>query len=207
MRQPRGAIPRYAPSFISHYLLWVNSTTNSTFGSVEKGLSYLVPAQIKLDQLRILQTFANVELPPPTDLNKGEMTTSADGAKSVSCRAGIKESSGLEFQADGPLSFYFFFTGDPKVQRYPVSAVQGIFDNGGLRHTILPYAQRIQQYMREVQKSWETTALIGGAFRVNSERGMVALARIKYEPEPHADGNRYTIMSKVDPVADSPMVT
>jgi hypothetical protein len=170
-------------------------TANSTLGSVEKGLNYSVPAQIKLDQLRILHTFANVKLPPPTELNKGEKITSANGAISVSCWCGINGTSGLEFQADGPLSFYFFFTGDPKVQRYPVSAVQGVFDKERLRRTIPPYTQRIQHYMREVQKSWETTALLGGAFRINSERGTVALARIKYEPQPQADGNRYTIMS------------
>lgn len=133
--------------------------------------------------VRVLVTLANFELPPPAHLSQREIPD-------------FGEISGLGFQTDAPIAFYSLFHNGFKYSRRP--NVQWIFDTEAVRPAIFPYLQRIQHYMHDVQGSQETTILVAGMSRVNSERTMVAVTRMKYEPQEGWEEwySRYTVMSR-----------
>lgn len=75
---------------------WPDLIIHLSYGIAKKSLRYCVLTRLKHDQLRILDTIANMELPSPSTLNRNSKI--------------------LNFQSDVPMSLFQFFTDGETLQ-------------------------------------------------------------------------------------------
>ncbi|KAJ3545865.1 hypothetical protein NMY22_g2272 [Coprinellus aureogranulatus] len=143
---------------------------------VEKRLHYSVSHRLRQDQLRILDTVANMELPSPPELNRMPRPPPP-------------------LPSDPPLTLFEFFVDEATLRRshYRMSTMLGL-ESGRVAQAIELRSPKMVRYMQEVQENRDAITLIAGQFMVNFERMVTVFALMSYDPNA-PDGDRYSIAS------------
>lgn len=168
--------------------------THALHGTDHKNLHCCVSPRLKGDQLRLLDTIANRELLPPSELNRVSRSDTKDDSEASTVQPQVDgEEKCLPMnQLDAPITLFNFLS-EATLCHEMRSNLQSQFDSWS--HAALKCRiHRFQRYAHEVRENMETTILVGGPFLVNHQCMMAVFALMKYDSDA-PDGYRYNVMS------------